>query len=131
MANSEQYLTYQDYKAMGGTLDLMPFNILEYECRKKIDERTCNRLKNQEIPVEVKMCIFRMINSMSNYESQLNTISKGVESENTDGYSVKYITGSQIQEVLKSRSQELDDLIMSYLLGVIVNGEHILYLGVN
>ena len=130
MAFSEQYLTYQDYKAMGGTLDLMPFNILEYECRKRIDERTCNRLKEQEIPTEVKMCIFQMINSVANYKSQLNTIGKGVESENIDGYSVKYITGSQIQEVLKSKNQELNDLMMAYLLGVVVNGEHILYLGV-
>ena len=39
-----QYLTYQEYKALGGTLDEMPFNLLEFNARKKIDERTFGRL---------------------------------------------------------------------------------------
>ena len=35
-----QYLTYEDYKALGGTLnDQMPFNLLEFESRKQIDKR--------------------------------------------------------------------------------------------
>ena len=42
-----QYLTYEDYKGLGGTLDLMPFNLLEFEARKKIDINTKNRLKNR------------------------------------------------------------------------------------
>ena len=28
-----QYLTYQEFKALGGTLDEMPFNLLEYNAR--------------------------------------------------------------------------------------------------
>ena len=46
MEFSEQYLNYEEYKSLGGTLDIMPFNILEFESRKRIDERTQNRLKN-------------------------------------------------------------------------------------
>ena len=42
-----QYLSYNEYKALGGeTLDQMPFNLLEFEARRKIDSRTQNRLKN-------------------------------------------------------------------------------------
>ena len=41
-----QYLTYEDYKALGGTLDLTPFNLLEFEARRRIDIKTQNRLKN-------------------------------------------------------------------------------------
>ena len=54
-----QYLTYQEFKALGGTLDEMPFNLLEYNARKKIDERTFGRLvdKGQEYK-EVKLCIY-------------------------------------------------------------------------
>ena len=39
-----QYLTYNEYKALGGRLDQTPFNILEFEARRKIDERTFERL---------------------------------------------------------------------------------------
>ena len=48
MEFSGQYLTYPEYKSLGGTLDIMPFNLLEFEARKKIDNRTLYRLKNVE-----------------------------------------------------------------------------------
>ena len=55
MEFSGQYLTYEEYKALGGTLDLTPFNLLEFESRRLIDTRTHNRLKNVDnIPEEVK-----------------------------------------------------------------------------
>ena len=41
-----QYLTYEEYIDLGGTLDLMPFNLLEFEARRKIDIRTQSRLKD-------------------------------------------------------------------------------------
>lgn len=131
MENSEKYLTYQDYRSMGGTLDLMPFNLLEFEAERKIDERTQNRLKNaEEIPEEVKMCMFRLIDLMSTYDEQLSNATKGIASENIDGYSVSYITGSQVNEIIKNKINEINDIISTYLFGVIVNGEHVLYLGV-
>ena len=50
---TNQYLSYEEYKELGGTLDEVPFNELEYECRRIIDSRTQNRLKNaEEIPQE-------------------------------------------------------------------------------
>lgn len=131
MENSEKYLTYQDYRSMGGTLDLMPFNLLEFEAKRKIDERTQNRLKNVDsLPLEVKMCMLRLITLMSNYTKELEQSSKGIASENIDGYSVSYITGNQVSEVIKNKNNEIDDVITTYLMGVVVNGEHILYLGV-
>lgn len=129
-----QYLTYEEYKALGGTLDLMPFNLLEFEARRRIDIRTFNRLKNvnsEDIPQEVKVCEYNLINSMSNYDETLSNISsKGnVASENTDGYSISYITSAQVSDIIKSKSEELDDIINTYLLGVIYNGEHLMYCG--
>jgi len=121
-----QYLTYEEYLALGGTLSLMPFNLLEFEARRKINIRTQNRLINQEIPQEVKLCIFKMINSINDY-----SINKGnVASESIDGYSVNYITADKISEIVKSKSDELDDIINTYLINVIVNKQHIMYLGV-
>jgi hypothetical protein len=131
MEFSGQYLTYEEYKALGGTIDLTPFQLLEFECRRRIDERTQNRLRNiDKIPKEVRLCIYKLMNVMSSYDQGLDTVSRNIASENIDGYSVSYVTGSQIQEVLKTKNREIDDIIMTYLSGVIVNDEHILFLGV-
>ena len=132
-----QYLTYDEYKGLGGdsTLDLMPFNLLEFEARRKIDIRTFNRLKDidsKDIPQEVKLCVYALINSMSTYNQSLNNVASNgnVASENTDGYSISYITSDKISEIVKSKSVELDDIIRTYLLGVVYNGEHLMFVGV-
>jgi len=135
MEFNKQYLTYGEYKGLGGTLDLMPFNILEFEARKKIDIKTFNRLKDidsNDIPQEVKLCVYKMIDSMSNYDKTLGNISSNgsVASETIDGYSVHYLDSSQVKNVIESKSVELDDIIDNYLIGVIVNGEHIMFVGV-
>lgn len=129
MEISGQYLTYTEYVSMGGTLAVAPFNLLEFEARKRIDERTFNRLHETEtIPQEVKLCEFQMINSLNTYSA--SQINKNVASETTDGYSVTYVGGTQMAELVKSKSAELDDIIRTYLTGVIVNDEHVLYLGI-
>lgn len=131
MEFSGQYLTYNEYRALGGTIELTPFNLLEFEARRKIDERTFGRLKNVvEIPQEVKMCVFALINSINSYGSSVSGNNKNIASESTDGYSVSYVTGGTIQEMIQSKSVELNDIIKTYLIGVIVNGEHIMYVGV-
>ena len=131
MEFSGQYLTYNEYKALGGTIELTPFNLLEFEARRKIDERTFGRLKGVEnIPQEVKMCMLALINSINSYGSSTSGNNKNIASESTDGYSVSYVTGGTIQEMIQSKSVELNDIIRTYLIGVIVNGEHIMYVGV-
>lgn len=40
MTFTNQYLNYNEYIELGGTLDELPFNLIEFECRKLIDERT-------------------------------------------------------------------------------------------
>ena len=131
-----QYLTYEEYKGLGGELDLMPFNLLEFEARRRIDIRTQNRLKDVDsgdIPQEVKLCEYNLINSINGFASAMTNISNNgnVASFNSDGYSESYITPAQIQDVVKSRSAELDDIVRTYLLGVIFNDEHLMYLGVD
>ena len=131
MEFSEQYLKYEDYRALGGTLAETPFNLLEFECRRKIDRRTQNRLKEaDEIPKEVKLCIFQLVEKVAFYAAQIKNAKNGIVNESIDGYSIAYLSGSQVQDVLNSKKKEMDDIIMDYLYGVIVNGEHVLFLGV-
>ena len=130
-----QYLTYEEYKALGGALDLTPFNLLEFEARRQIDIRTFNRLKNvnsEDIPQEVKLCEYKLINSINEFVIATDSVAnKGnVASENTDGYSVSYVTADKISEIINSKSVELDDIVRTYLLGVVYNGEHLMYCGV-
>ena len=134
MEFSGQYLTFLEFINLGGSLEPTPFNLLEFEARRIIDIRTSNRLKDlEEIPQEVKLCEFKMINSIKNYIETINgaTSNNGVASENTDGYSVSYNNATQISDIVKSKSDELNDIVRNYLLEVIVNGEHILYCGVD
>ena len=129
-----QYLTYREHIDLGGTLEQTPFNLLEYEARKKIDERTQGRLKKidtTEMPQEVKMCMYALINCLSGYnKNSLGTINKNIVSESIDGYSVSYVNSTQFESVVNSKNIELNDIIKTYLTGVIVNNQHILYLGV-
>ena len=129
-----QYLTYAEYQALGGSaIGNMPFNLLEFEARRQIDNNTFNRLKDSEtIPQEVKLCEYNLINSISDFANATNSVASGgnVKSENTDGYSISYISASEISEVVKSKNAEIQDIIRTYLLGVIFNGEHLLYCGV-
>ena len=129
-----QYLTYLEFEQLGGSeIGEMPFNLLEFEARRQIDIRTQNRLKDIEvIPQEVKICEYALINCISSYSRQSNNSSNigNVASESTDGYSISYISADRISEVVKSRNSEVDDVIRTYLLGVIVDGEHIMYAGV-
>lgn len=132
MEFSGQYLTYDEYRLLGGTLDIMPFNILEFEVRKRIDNRTQSRIKYMSSkPEEVKLCVNAMINTLEQYViDNSKGINKNVASESIDGYSISYITGSQVQDAIKSKKSELEDIMQTYL-GNIRTSENIpvLYLG--
>lgn len=131
MEFSGQYLTHEEYTTLGGTLPETPFNLLEFEARKQIDLRTQNRLNNvEDIPQEVKLCDFHLINKIEKYTESMNTIGGNIKSENTDGYSITYTTANEIKQIIISKSAELDDIIMTDLFGLIVNGEHVIYDGV-
>lgn len=127
-----QYLTYDEYLELGGTLEEAPFNLLEFEARKKIDKKTQMRLKDcDNIPSEVKLCIFSLIDKIKTYAETTEKASGNVASENTDGYSVSYINVTQVSDIIKSKDDELNSIINDDLYGVIINDEHILYLGVH
>lgn len=127
-----KYLTYAEYIELGDELSVSPFNILEYEARKQIDERTqCRLIDVDPVPTQVKMCMFNLINTINSYLMENSNSKKGIASENIDGYSVSYISASDIQQAVVSKNKELDDIILTYLYGLIVNGEHVVYIGVN
>ena len=52
-----QYLTYAEYRSLGGTLDITPFNLLEFEARRKVDIETQSRL-NEAFSSASRICRF-------------------------------------------------------------------------
>ena len=130
MEFNNQYLTYEEYKNLGGTLGEMPFNILEFKCRKIIDNLTFNRLTNLKTQIqEVKMCIYDMINISSKYEQTSNKQAQGITSESIDGYSVSY--GSINAEQEKARELELQGCVRDYLIDCkLIDGTPYMYCGV-
>ena len=134
MEFSGQYLTFTEYRGLGGTLAEMPFNLLEFESRRQVDIRTQNRLKginSEDVPQEVKLCIFNLIETINNYASSITSATENgnIASESTDGYSVTYVKSAQIKDIIQSKSVEITDTIETYLLGVIFNQEHLMYIG--
>lgn len=95
MLFENKYLNYNEYRSIGGKLQETPFNLLEYESRKRIDKYTYGRLKNLNNQIEeVKACVYLLIDEMSSDNKQKNKSSQSVGS-----YSVNYI-------VLKSDEKE-------------------------
>jgi len=128
-----QYLTFDEYQSLGGTLDdNNAFDLLEYEVRKKINLRTQNRLVTiAEIPVEVKVCAYKLIDKVYTWNKNSNKRNDNIASETVGSWSVSYITGSQISEIINSHNIEFEDIMLECLYGVKVDNTHILYLGGN
>lgn len=129
MEFENQYLTYEEYIELGGTLDETPFNILELEAQKNVDKYTFGRLQNLEQQInEVKVCIFKLIGLINTYNSYENQ-NKSVSSENIDGYSVTYSQATE--NVSKSKIEDIKCIIKTYLAECkLEDGTPYLYVGV-
>jgi hypothetical protein len=113
MEFNNQYLTYEEYQELGGTLDETPFNILEIEAQLNVDNYTHGRLKRLNKQVnEVKLCINSLIATLKNYADS-NSRDRSITSENTDGYSVSY-AGISV-ELTKTQKTEVRNIIDIYL----------------
>ena len=111
---SGQYLTYNEYKVLGGQLDQTPFNLLEYDVRKEIDKQTLDRLVNLEKQrEEVKMCVWELINLQQ-------SINNGVD-----------ISGNVVNYTNREIAKTKVDTIRRYLLNCeLEDGTRYLYRGV-
>ena len=129
MEFTKQYLTYEEYQELGGTLNETPFNILELEAQKSIDKYTSGRLKDlDEQIMEVKICILKLVELLNTYNAY-NNQDKSISSENTDGYSITYKDADG--NVLKSKEQDTRSIIKTYLSECyLANGTPYLFRGV-
>ena len=113
MEFSGQYLTYDEYEALGGTLPEMPFNLLEFQARNVVDKYTFGRLKSLDSQnQEVKLCVNKLIGTLNQYNT-LEASNKGIASENIDGYSISYATPST--SITEAKEEEIKGIVKEYL----------------
>lgn len=129
MEFDNQYLTFEEYKDLGGTLNETPFNVLEMEAQLNVDNYTFGRLKNlEEQKPEVKLCINSLMTKLQGY-AKSNNRDTTISSENTDGYSVTY--AGITSELTKAQKKEVKNIIETFLGECkLDNGTPYLYLGV-
>lgn len=120
MKFENQYLTYDEYKKLGGNLSEMPFNLLEYRAEKQVDELTSNRFRKiSNYPIELKVCLNELITEIEKYNE---TGSKS--SETVGSYSVSYD-----KPITSEKQKSLKSIIKTYLSETKVNDVYVLYCG--
>ena len=122
-----QYLTYNEYQSLGGTLAEMPFNLLEFKARKEVDKYTFGRLeKIGNRYNEVKLCVNDIIGILDLY-SDYDNQDKRISSVNTDGYVESY--NLDISGMEKSKNDKIKNIIYNYLSNLYLDDTPILYRG--
>ena len=123
------YLTYDEYKAYGGTLDQTAFEHLEFKARKRLDYLTDCRVRDHmaEISEAVKRCMYSLINTENSVGIEAQANRPNVTSYSTDGYSETYGNAINTEEA----GQRMNKMVAEMLYGEVDdNGVQLLYRGV-
>lgn len=135
------YLTYEQYKTMGGTMEEPPFNDLEFEAESIVNWYTFNRLlKETKYPESLTKLMFRLVQmgylrqqafAVGRNGDSISVISNGaISSQSNDGYSTQFNVLSA-SDALSVTNNEIDSLVKYYLQGVTNSlGHRLLYRGV-
>lgn len=111
------YLTYTEYKALGGQLGETSFNMHAFASQQTIDTATMGRLVDQPSVLDaVKYCMFQLIAIEQRAGSVIN-------SESVGNWSIVYKDPTEIQNAKNS-------VLFAYLGNVEVDGVPVLYRGV-
>ena len=123
------YLTYDEYRQMGGTMAEVGFPLAELKARKRIDALTQGRVAGMaEVPEEVKAAMMEAISVDGAFSASAQATAPLAASFSTDGYSES--DGSAETRTAAIEKQLTAD-IMTLLQGVLDdNGTPLLYAGV-
>ncbi len=124
-----QYLTHDEYRAYGGTLDAIAFRPLELKARKRIDYLTDSRVQRMvAVPEAVKLCAFSLITLDNAVGAEAQAVNPAVTSFSTDGYSESY--GNALSA--DAARAQMNKVVREYLYGEEDDeGVPLLYRGVN
>lgn len=104
------YLTYEEYRAMGGDVPEAAFGPLCASAGGRIDRLTHERVKGLEaVPEAVKMAVFALIHRAESEEGD----GARMASFTNDGMSMTYA-----QETAQQRETALNSLVLDMLFGL-------------
>ena len=109
------YLSYSEYKELGGTMDEATFNKNEFEIESKIDYLTNGRIKNlSQVPQAVKMLCFRLGTSFwekvdIDAPNNLSSYSNGIESFGYVSTTTSQSSGTSVID------KQISNLVAEYL----------------
>ena len=101
------FLTYEEYKNMGGFVDEAAFPRMEHKARALINMLTYGRITD-ETPVRdaVRFAAFDLIHAMHSTETAVGGAGLGVSSMSNDGVSITYAgavnAGSRYNSIVRS-----------------------------
>jgi hypothetical protein len=108
-----RYLSYAEYRNLGGNLDVAAFTRQIFRAEKKVDRQTFGRLLNaDEISVTVKACLSRLVDYMNLTDGAEND-GKKVAAVSNDGVSVTYAAAPTQSEITAKE----EAIIYEYLIG--------------
>lgn len=115
------YLTFEEYKTLGGTLDEAAFMLYEFEAEKEIDAQTFGRIT--EPSITVKQCMVRLTDIYAKADISKNQVA----SFSNDGVNQSFKNVSAADY-----SKQADDIVFKYLMNEVdENGTPLLYRGVS
>ena len=120
------YLTYEQYKEIGGVLDLTAFNRFESRACGIIDNATHNRIEGMaEVPQRARALCRDLVEYFAENFGSSKQISNHSQSAGGVSESESFVIRS-----IEERAGEIDDMVKDYLLNEVDdNGTPLLYRG--
>ena len=121
-----QYLTYEEYREIGGILDLTAFSRNVIRACGVVNRGTHGRVENMvKVPNEVKVLCRDLVEYFANNFGSSAQISSSSQSAGGVSESESYVIRS-----IEERAGEIDDMLKDYLSNVVDdNGTPLLYRG--
>lgn len=121
-----QYLTYEEYTEIGGTLDLTAFNRNIDRACGVIDNATHNRIEYMaEVPQRAKALCRDLVEYLTRYSTSDMVVSSRSQSAGGVSESESYVTKTDVE-----LQADIDNMIVNYLMAETDdNGTPLLYRG--
>lgn len=108
------YLTYDEYKELGGTADQPSFSNLELQARYKLDYWTMNRIAEPD--EGVKLCMTLLINVLAEVQNGESDVS----SFSNDGVSVTLANAKTDEQKMNDVYSRVVEMLPVELVSVVV-----------
>lgn len=108
------YLTYEEYKEMGGTAEQSSFTILEMQAEYKLNYWTLDRIT--EADEKIKLCMTLLIDALAEVQNGESDVS----SFSNDGVSVTLADAKTSEQKLQSVYRRVVEILPVELVSVVI-----------